>query len=248
MDPLSGRQRALAFVLERGDAFARARARAFTGQCDPRRMDGFAEIDAERLDLQRAARLLGICADLRVLGIPLVRDTCRQIAGRQGENGAWCAREAGEDEDLFLTGALGGSLAKTRYARPELLEAAGSFLSDRWSPDRLKSGDHRYLAAYAHFFANVDHERSDEILQWCGRELERAFRTRRFDALRTTRILLDSDAPSLPGARFEQGELFVALISEQALDGSFGGDVEISARVERTLDGLCALGLFSDGA
>lgn len=248
VDPFPALQCALAFVLDRGDALARARARAFAGQGDPRQVEALLPLEPGEFDLWQAARLLGICADLRVQGIPRVREICSQVADRQGGDGAWRSEGIGEDEVLYLTGALAGQLAKTRYARPALLEAAGEFLAERWSPERVKAGCWRALAAYAHFFANAGHERSDEILQWCGRELERAFRTRRFDALRTTRILLDCDAHSLPGARFEAGELVAALIAQQASDGSFGAAEEISARVESTLDALCALRRFSGGA
>jgi len=248
VDQSTALDRALVFALERGDALARVRARAVAGQGDPRRLEVLLPVAPERLDLQRALRLLGICADLQLQGIPRVREICGRIASHQAGDGAWRAAGQSDDEVLYLTGALAGQLAKTRYARPAVLAAAGEFLAQRFCPERVQGGRWRDIGAYAHFFANADHERGDEILQWCGRELERAFRTQRFDALRITRILLDCDAHSLPGARFEAGELFVALVSQQASDGSFGDDEEISARVECTLDALCALRHFSGRA
>ena len=85
---------------------------------------------------------------------------------------------------------------------------------------------------------------SDETLQWCGRELERGFRARVFSAVDALGVLVDCDAHSLPGARFEPGELLVALLTEQAGDGSFGAAAEPGARVEPTLRGLHALVRF----
>jgi len=49
---------------------------------------------------------------------------------------------------------------------------------------------------------------------------------------------------ALPGARFEPGELLVALLTEQAADGSYGVAEDPAARVETTLDGLHALQRF----
>ena len=67
----------------------------------------------------------------------------------------------------------------------------------------------------------IAHEDSDAILQWCGRELERGYRAGAFDAVRTARVLVDCDAPSLPGARLAAGELVAALLGEQAPDGGW---------------------------
>jgi len=243
----SALERGLAFVTEHGDALARVRGDALAGRGNPRRVESLLAVDTQALDLQEALHVLRVCADLRVLGVSTVREICSGVSSCQAADGAWRVAGLDEEEVLHLSGALAGQLAKTRYARPDLLAAAGEYLAQRWSPDRVQDGRWRDLAAYAQFFANVDHERSDEILQWCGRELERGFRSQRFDALRTMRILLDCDAHSLPGARFEPGELFVALVSQQASDGSFGAAPEASARLEDTLDALCALRHFSGG-
>jgi hypothetical protein len=91
------------------------------------------------------------------------------------------------------------------------------------------------IAAFASCFANVDHDESDAILQWCGRELGRAFVTRAFDAVRTARVLVSCDAHGLPGAQLAREDLVIALVTEQRADGSFADGVPA------TLDGLVAL-------
>jgi len=128
-----------------------------------------------------------------------------------------------------------GYLAKTRWARPALLLGAAEFLAAQWSPDLVQGGSWRAIAAHAHCFANVDHDASDAILQWCGRELGRAFVTRAFDAVRTARVLVYCDAHGLPGSQLSREDLIVALLTEQRDDGSFADGVT------STLDGLVGL-------
>jgi hypothetical protein len=138
-----------------------------------------------------------------------------------------------------------GHLARTRFVRPETLDAAARFMAAHWSPDRVGGGNWDLLDGYAMAFANLDHELSDALLQWCGRELEKGYRARLFDVVATMRVLVDCDAHSLPGATFEPGELLVSLVTEQASDGSFGTAAEAPARVPATLDALAALRHFS---
>ena len=228
--------RAAVFVASHGDPLAAARARALAGDAPARDVLVLLPSFAADPDRARAERILRICGDLRLLGAPGLRELCGWLADSQSDDGAWRAPGASDAEARCTTGMLAGQLAKTPFARPALLEAAGDFLAADWTPDRVSNGRWRELAAHAVFFANADHARGDEILQWCGRELERGFRTR---------VLVDCDAHSLPGARFESGELLVALVTEQAADGSFGVGESPDTRVEPTLDGLCALTRFS---
>jgi hypothetical protein len=164
---------------------------------------------------------------------------------RAGQNpdGSWGPASGPPAERLYLTASLAGLLGRTGYVRPQVLDGAGDFLAPLWSPDAVEGGRWSTLAAFAHFFTNVHHDLSDEALQWCGRELERGFRTRRFDALLTVRVLLDCDAAALPAFGVMPEELVAALVAEQAADGGWaelaaGGAL---ARVGATLDGLRAV-------
>ena len=99
------------------------------------------------------------------------------------------------------------------------------------------------LLAYAHFFTNVAHDLSDEALQWCGRALEKGFRSRQLDAVATVRVLLTCDAQALPGATFDVTELLERLLEEQAGDGGFA---ELSAggpatRTTQTFDAMLGI-------
>jgi hypothetical protein len=91
------------------------------------------------------------------------------------------------------------------------------------------------IAAFATCFANVDHDASDAILQWCGRELGRGFVTRAFDAVRTARVLVSCDAHGLPGRSARaRGP------GDRSLTEQLRGRI-VRRRVAETLDGLVAL-------
>jgi hypothetical protein len=237
-------ERAAAFVNARGGALARARAEVLLGLASRERALSALEARDARASPARIRHLLGVCADLRALDAPLVEVACLHLADTQSSDGGWGdpAQDA-EDERIHLTGMLAGQLAKTRFVRPETLDAAGAFLAELWDPDRVQGFRWQGIAAYACYFANAPHEQGDSVLQWCGRELERGFRTRAFDAVSTVRVLLHCDASGLPGGRFEPGELVVALLTEQQIDGSWPVASHAGAGdpVERTLDALLAL-------
>ena len=238
-------ERAAHYVEEHGDAFARQRARALLGEVSAATVvDGLAP-DTTRAGALREA--LGVCDDLRSRSGTRVRAFAEAAHALQAADGGW-APDLPLPDRLFETGMLAGQLAKTPFARPEGLAAAGDFLAAHWSPDLVRSGSWHAIAAYAHFFANADHEAADAVLQWCGRELGRAFLTRHFDAVRTVRVLCCCDAHGLPGADLKRGEILIALISEQAPDGSWSAWSGEGARdaVGSTLDGL--VGLLRMGA
>jgi len=145
---------------------------------------------------------------------------------------------------LFVTGMLGGFAARTPYVRPEVLTWIARFLSRVFSPERVEGGGLGTIAAFAHFYANGgDPDLADEALQWCGRELERGFRTHRFEAHQVLRVLLSCDSTALPGATFDTVELLVRLLDEQAGDGGFAGldPGGPPGRVAPTLDALMAI-------
>ena len=162
------------------------------------------------------------------------------LADVQDADGGWSA--ASEPARVVVSGLLAGFLAKASCARPAQLDRAGAFLAASWGPERVQGGDFGMLAGYAHFFAHRPHELADGALQWCGRELERGFRARAFDAVRTALVFARCDAHALPGARIAPAELGEALLAEQAADGGFGLPVAPDAeRVDATLDALVGL-------
>jgi hypothetical protein len=232
--------RAASFVDVHGDALARARAAALVGRAPA--SDAVAQLAPARSDAASLRHALEICDDLRALGDPRAAEWAEQLVPHQAGDGGFASGLALEAR-LFETGMIAGHLAKTRSARPALLHAAADFLAGHWTPDRVQGGSWRAIAAYAHCFANADHDESDAILQWCGRELGRAFVTRAFDAVRTARVLVYCDAHGLPGAQLAREDLVVALMTEQGADGGFSKWEGERARdaVASTLDALVAL-------
>ena len=79
-------------------------------------------------------------------------------------------------------GEVAGLLAKTPSARASALRRAEGFLARHWSVERVQGPCYAPILAYVHALANLQSELADEVLQWCGRELERGFRTHSFDA------------------------------------------------------------------
>jgi hypothetical protein len=233
-------ERAATYVAAHGDALARMRAAALVGEATA--ADAVAHLAPLHGDAASLRAALEVCDDHRALDGPRVREWCEALARLQQRDGGF-APELPLEVRLFETGMIAGHLAKTRWVRPELLAAASDFLARHWTPDRVQSGSWRAIAAHAHCFANVDHDDADAVLQWCGRELGRAFATRAFDAVRTARVLVYCDAHGIPGAQFTSTDLVVALMTEQAGDGSYPewhGDGARDA-VASTLDALVAL-------
>jgi hypothetical protein len=182
--------------------------------------------------------VLGFLDDLHELESPTASRVAARLAALQDPSGHWGAA-AQEADSVFETGMIAGHLAKSPCASLELLDAAGDWLAERFSPDLVQGFRWDNIAAYAHTFANLPHDASDEILQWCGRELERGFRAGRFSAVRSARVLVWCDAAALPGTRLDAAELVTALLAEQAGDGGFG-DLP-SERPARTWDAWVAL-------
>lgn len=175
------------------------------------------EVLAERGEPARvvdAEEALGVLDDLHVLGTPAADPYCAYLTGVQGPDGGWTREGAGdEDARIVATAMIAGHLGKTRCVRPSCLDGAGRFLAPRWSPDRVQGFAWESVAAWAHFFANVPHELSDEGLQWCGRELERGYRAGRFDAVHCARVLIWCDGAALPGGRLDASELLAAVLA-----------------------------------
>lgn len=214
---------------------------------------GFPPTDLAGLDPNGAAIVgtlegLLIAADAKVFHADWVERAVRALEARQSEDGAFRVPTNGqgrsaEQAEIFWTGMVGGILGRTPVSKPSVLDAAGEFLATRFDPDEVENDGYTALLAYAHFFTNVAHDLADEALQWCGRALEKGFRSRQFDAVSTLRVLLTCDAQALPGATFDVTELLERLLEEQAGDGGFA---ELSAggpeaRTTQTLDAMLAI-------
>ncbi len=214
---------------------------------------GFPPTDLEGLDSNGVAIVgtlegLLLAADAKLIHADWVESAARSLEARQSDDGAFrvptCGQgRAAEQADVFWTGMVAGILGQTPVSRPSLLDAAGRFLGQRFDPDAVENDGYTALLAYSLFFTNVAHELADEALQWCGRALEKGFRSRQFDAVATLRVLLTCDAQALPGATFDVTELLERLLEEQAGDGGFaelsaGGS---QARTTQTFDAMLAI-------
>ena len=248
----SARSRALDFVLAHGDELAGRRARALVDRGRAPALagwlgglqqpdGGFAAGSGETLASTR--RAIAALVQVGVLHGAVVERAVACLGRAQRPDGRWQpAQDASEGAALEATGRIAGVLARTPCARTRTLDAAADWLAARFAPERVQGFARGALAAYAATFANVPHESADAILQWCGRELERGFRAGAFDAVRTARLLVDCDAPSLPGARLESDELVAALLREQQPDGGWAApDASPACRAARALDALAGL-------
>lgn len=214
---------------------------SFTPSTAPRPMLWEAEFQRWQPEsaLQGCVDALAVYSEIGQLVRPSVERAVGFVSDIQREDGSWGAALDFESR-LAGTGLIGGLLARTRYVRPEVLARASSFLGGHWDPERIEGGSHASLAGHASFFTNVKHEDSDAALQWCGRELEKGFRSHRLDACGLLGILLCCDVAMLPGATLAPDELLEALLVEQARDGGWGalepaGEL---ARLEPTLDAI----------
>jgi len=249
------RERALRFVEATGDERARHRARALAGAAPASQLVEWLERHASEgggaasaaaaasgAELAAARATLAALADLGALHGSLVERAVATLAAAQRADGSFApAGEASETAAIEATGRLLGLLARTPCVRASLLDAGAVWLAARFSPERVQGFAWGPLAAYAAAFSNVPHEDADAILQWCGRELERGFRAGAFDGVATARVLLDCDAPSLPGARLAAQEVVVSILGAQQGDGGFAPGAGGADRVERSLDALAAL-------
>jgi hypothetical protein len=196
----------------------------------------------------RLLRTLEILDDLRCTNAAPVEHACDSLTASQQSDGSWSDREsAAEDERIVATGMIAGYLAKTPFVRQSTLASAADYLAARWSPDRVKGSAWGANAAYFHCFALVRHGQADAILQWCGRELERGFRTGVYDAVRTARVFALCKAHALPGSGLAAADLVARILDEQMDDGGYAAPVDFSrgARVSHTLDALAVLDHFA---
>ncbi len=190
------------------------------------------------------ARVLAWLAELRLLREPVARAAVGFLVSAQRDDGGWAAEPAGELpglEEVAASALVAGLLARAPWTPPRSFAAAARFLAGAWSAERVRAGDLDAITGFACYYAFTPDERSDEALQWCGRELERGFRTGGIDALQLARVLVLCDAVALPGARLAPAELRSALLGAQAPDGGFRPRAPLPARVAATLDAVAAL-------
>jgi hypothetical protein len=253
----AARARAVAFVEACGDRCSLERARALAAGRTPEDLclpDGATQRpdgsiggaeggSAFEFESELLLRVLGAAADLRGLHLPVIERVCSYLESVQVDDGSWGAVDEPEERKIVRTGMFAGHLGKTRFAREAMLSRAGDYIADRFTPDLVQNFNWPAIAAYANYFANVPHDESDAVLQWIGRELERGFRSGRFDGVQTARVLLYAEAPSLPGGRVDATEAIERLLAEQQGDGGWlrFDDPAPSARLEHTLDALTAL-------
>ncbi len=207
-----------------------------------------AALEADQLGMVGTLEALLLAGDAKVLHADWVEAAIRFLESQQAEDGAYRIPSTGTDRaaeqaDLFWTGMIAGVLGRTPVSRTSHLERAGEFLCARFSPEAVEHDGYSALIGFAHFFTNVPHEEADEALQWCGRALEKGFRSGQLDAVAVVRVLLTCDAQAMPGASFDVVELLDRLMVEQAGDGGFA---ELSldgpaTRTSQTFDAMLAI-------
>jgi hypothetical protein len=204
---------------------------------------GFPPVDPEGLtsvETKIVGTLEGLlqAGDAKILNRDWVEGAARFYESVQSADGAFRVAILGSaaeqaQAEIFWTGMIGGILGRTPFSRPSLLEGAGEFIAKRFDPEAVEHDGYAALLACSHFFTNVAHDLSDEALQWCGRALEKGFRSRHLDAVATVRVLLTCDAQAMPGASFDVVELLSQLLEEQAGDGGFA-ELSLGGPVTRT--------------
>ena len=171
---------------------------------------------------------------------PIAEAAVAYLAQQQAPDGGWGPPVLPPALRIAVTGECAGLLARTPFARESLLRRAEAFLARGYSPDLLQSGEYAPLYAYAHALTGIDSELADEALVWCGRELEKGWRSARFSTLQLARVLLRARAKALPGAQLEAREVVVALVAAQERDGGWPAEAGVDS-VAATLEAVEAL-------
>jgi hypothetical protein len=184
---------------------------------------------------------------LGLLDHPVPERAATWLLARQQEDGGWSEPAASEERRLALSGEVAGLLAKTPYARESALRRAEGFLARHWAVERVQGPCYPPILAYVHALAHLHSELADEALQWCGRELERGFRTHVFGPVAVARVFLRARARALPGLQLEPPELLATLLAAQAADGGWSAEPELD-RLDATLEAVEALLRLGPGA
>jgi hypothetical protein len=195
-------------------------------------------------DVESTVAALGYLEVVRRLDLPLVERAVAFLSAQQREDGSWCAAGgAGQEERLVLTGAACGILAKTPWVRDSVLRGASQYLESLWTAERIQVSGYDAIVAYLRVMTSFPTDLADQVLQRCGRQLERSYRARKLDAVRAARVFVLCEVHALPGARIRSDEAVAAVLAAQEEDGGWPGDVEADprARVAATLDAIVAL-------
>jgi hypothetical protein len=177
---------------------------------------------------------------LGLLDHPVPERAVGYLLSRQEPDGGWTEPGASEARRISLSGEVTGLLAKTPYARASALRRAEGFLAERWTVERVQGPSYEPILSYVHALVHLDSEIADETLQWCGRELERGYRTQVFPPVAVARVFLRARARALPGITLEPAELIATLLTAQAADGGWSAEPE-TARLDATLEAVEAL-------
>jgi hypothetical protein len=177
---------------------------------------------------------------LGLLDHPVPERAVGYLLARQEPDGGWTEPGASEARRISLSGQVTGLLAKTPYARASALGRAEGFLADRWAIERVQGPSYAPILSYVHALVHLHSEIADEALQWCGRELERGYRSQAFSAVAVARVFLRARARALPGITLEPAELVATLLAAQADDGGWSAEPE-TARLDATLEAVEAL-------
>ncbi len=197
--------------------------------------------------LSATLRGLTVLDALGLLDHEVAERACGWLLARQQPDGGWDEPDADEARRIALCGEVAGLLAKTPFARASALARAESFLAQHWSVERVQGPSYAPILAYVHALANLQSELADEVLQWCGRELERGFRTHAFSAVAVARVFLRARARALPGASIEASEVVATLLAAQAADGGWPAEAG-EPRTLATLEAVEALLRLGPGA
>lgn len=183
--------------------------------------------DAAGPGVASTADVLGWLVALGVSeGAPVERAVAFLVGAQEADGGWRDPSTAGDEAEGALVATVCALLSRAPSARLSSLRRAAAALGARWSRERVQGGSYPtiagYLAALAMLPAELDV--ADEALQWCGRELERGFRTGAFGAVAVATVFSRCAAVAVPGARVDAEEVVRAVLAAQREDGSFPGE------------------------
>jgi len=207
--------------------------------------------DGPQADVESTVAALSHLEAVRRLDLPLVERAAAYLFAEQRDDGSWRPGEgAAPEEVLAISGTACGILAKAPCARDSVLRAASWFLESQWTAGRVEVSAYEVLVAYLRAMTSYPTELADEVLRHCGRALERGYRARSLDAVRTARVFARCEVQALPGARIRAGEAVAALLAAQQDDGGWPGETEADPRapIAATLEAVVALRWLSGNA
>ena len=196
--------------------------------------------------LARTARGLRLLDAAGLKEHPVTERAVAFLCAARSPDGSWSeATDRTEDERLVRTGEVVALLGRSPFAPASVLNAAEGWLREGWSVERVKGPAYGPILAYFAALASIPSELADEALQWCGRELERGYRSGAFGPVATARVFLRCGASALPGAGIRASEVVASLLDAQQEDGGYPA-ATLDERVVETLDAAIALARLGD--